>query len=217
MRTNLLRRLFVVAALALATAAVVPIDQAEATTLAPLTVEQVTDASTYIVRGELVRVWTDTDESGLVWTRAELDVKHVFKGPDHPETLIIDTPGGSHAGSRTAVHSAARFSTGEDMVIFLDEISGDRYTPVGMFLGKYTVRRAPQEDRQHVVRFSGKPNAPYDHRFLVHPKAEDRFYLEDLIERVETRLDVGWDGQPIPGISPQRLRTVNTLDVRRRN
>ncbi len=191
-------------------------DQAEATSLAELSIEQITDASTYIVTGTVTEVWTEVDDKDWVWTRARLAVDTVYKGPDAPQELIIDTIGGvTPDGRTTIVHGAARFSEGEELVAFLDTIKhGERLTPVGMFLGKYTVRRAAGEDRQHVMRWHGKALETFDARFLPTPAVESRVYLDDLLSQVESRLVVGWDGQPIAGISATKLETVNAPERR---
>ena len=196
-------------------AAVVVPQVANATTLAELSVEQMTDAATYIVRGTVTTVWTELDANGKVWTRAQLDVARTFKGPDSPTQLVIDAPGGIHEGMATVMHASPRFSVGEDMLVFLDPIrGGERLTPVSMFLGKYTVRRAPGDDREAVTRWHGKTLEHYDARFLPHAPAGQRVYLDDIRSRVESRIERGWDGQPIPGISLEKLATINPADGR---
>ena len=40
--------------------------------------------------------------------------------------------------------------------------------------------------------------------------------LDDLLEQVQARLDAGWDGKAIPGISNDKLHEINTLDRRMR-
>lgn len=189
---------------------------AHATTLAELSVEQLTDASTWIARGTITEVWTEVDDRDRVWTRARLDVSRVLKGPSSPDELILDSLGGVHTDGRvTIVHAAARYSPEEEVIVFLDEIRhGTRLAPVGMFLGKYTIRRAPGDDRQHVQRWHGKTLEHYDGRFLPHPAAERRVYLDDLMSRVESRLDTGWDGQPIPGLSATELEKINAPERR---
>lgn len=205
-----IRRILLGAALLLATASVAPIDSAQATSIAPLTTEQLTDASTYIVEGTVERVWVEEDDNGDVWTRALLKVDTVFKGPDAPETLIIDAIGGHSWERVTRMQSQPRFSAQEKVLVFLDVIKfGTRLTPVGLVHGKYTIRRAPGETRHHVMRTPTLPNAAFDARFLAHPAIEDRVYLDDVQEAVRTRVDTGWDGSKIPGASQTLLERVN--------
>ena len=195
----------------LALAVASPAPTAQATSLAPLTTEQFTNASTYIVQGTVTDVWSEVDDSGHVWSRARVRVSHVFKGPDAPETMVIDVLGGELGQLRSEIPGRARFSSGEEMLVFLADVDfGRRLTPVGAFTGKHTIRRAPGERRQHVMRWHGDPDEAFDARFLPNPPADERVYLDDLVADIEARLDTGWDGQPIPGLAPEKLERLNT-------
>lgn len=189
---------------------------AHAGALAGLTLEQKVDASTYIVRGTVTEVWSVKTDDGQVWTRARLDVSETMKGPDAPSELVVDSIGGWWNGQLFHAQLGARYSQGEELVVFLDKISGERLTPVEMYRGKYTIRRAPGESRKHVVQYHVKPHAAYDHRFLPHPSPSDRLYLDDLVDGIAGRLRTGWDGESIPGISTERLAIVNAPDRRTR-
>jgi hypothetical protein len=187
---------------------------AHATSIAPLTVEQLTDASTYIVRGTVTKVWAEEDDHGMVWTRATVAVDAVYKGPDHPRELVVESMGGMLPDGRiVSMEGTARYSVGEDGVFFLHPADGGRFHPVGWFLGKYTVRRAPGEDRLSVVRYTAQSEMRYDARFLPVPKS-NRVYLDDLLNQVNSRLKTGWDGRPIPGISNDRLKAINAPERR---
>lgn len=189
-------------------------ETASATTFANLSIEQFTDASTWIVEGNVTRVWTEADtERGYIWTRAEVQLSSVHKGPSAPKTIVVDSLGGEHDGIVMTVPGQAVFSTGESVFLFLDEV-GDRKVPVSKFQGKLTVRRAPGERISHAMRWHASDTESYDHRFLPHPPADQRIYLDSLREQVQRRLDVGWDGQPVPGLSRERLQQVNTLERR---
>ena len=197
-------------ALTLAGALFMPITEAGATTLYPHTVEQRTDISDYIIRGEVVEVWTEMDENGTVWTRARVDVSNVLKGPDAPAEMIIDSLGGTYGAHTTSVEARAVFSVHEELVAFLSLQKNGRYVPIGKFMGKYTVRRAPDTDRSHVITWHPSPDVKFDARFLPHPAAEDRTYLDDLLTQVNDHVATGWDGEPIPGVAITKLQKVNT-------
>ena len=210
-----IQRILVAALLGFAAMSPTLSEPAQATTIAPLTTEQMTDASTYIVEGTITRVWVEEDEDGRVWTRAALAVETVFKGPDTPTELIIDSQGGHSWRSVTIVNGQARFSRGERTLVFLDTIRhGTRLTPVGQFYGKFTVRRAAGDTRSHAMRWHGTPNGPFDAQFLPYPAPEDRVYVDDLKDAIVNRLGTGWDGQPIPGIEAERLKTINLPERR---
>ena len=57
---------------------------------------------------------------------------------------------------------------------------------------------------------------PYDARFLPHPPASERVYLDDLRAQVDARLAVGWQGEEIPGADRVKLESVNTFERRHR-
>ncbi|MBX2797209.1 MAG: hypothetical protein KTR31_06075 [Myxococcales bacterium] len=202
------------AAIALLVATSITPSPSQATTFAELTVEQFTDASTWIVEGKVTRVWTELhSERSLVWTRAEVDVSRVLKGPSTPDTIVVDSLGGKFGDLEVGVPGRAVFSEGERVFMFLDDANG-RLVPISKFLGKFTIRRAAGEDRHHVMNWHPRRNETFDHRFLPHPAPEHRVYLDDMIERVSGRLQVGWDGNPIPGITAERLESINRLERR---
>jgi len=190
---------------------------ARATSLAPLTIEQMTDGATWIVEGTVQEVWTEIDaETGRVWTRASLDVTDVLKGPSDPTTLVIDSEGGTSGAVTTTISGRAQFSEGEDVFVFLDVVRGERLVPVAKYMGKYTLRRAPGETRQHAMTWHGDGYTPFDARFLPHPPPEARLYVDDLRAQVVQRLSQPWDGAPIPGIDHARLAEINAPDRRLR-
>lgn len=189
--------------------------EARATTLAPLTVEQLTDGSTYIVEGKVLEVWTELDDtSAMVWTRARVQVTRTLKGPDEPQELVIESPGGKYGAFDVKVPAHAVFSVDEDVFLFLDESRDGHLRPAGMFLGKYTIRRAPGDTESYARTWNSTANEPFDARFLPHPEKGDRVYLADLEDRVVAELRVGWDGKAIPGASPEHLQTINLPERR---
>jgi hypothetical protein len=200
--------------LAVAAPAILPMPVAHATQFADLSVEQFTDASSWIVQGEVTEVWTELDDRGRVWTRARLNVADCLKGTSVPDELIIDSMGGTHGAIAFHIPAAAAFSVGEELLAFLYETPDGRNVPVSKFLGKYSIRRAPGETRRHAMTWHPKNGRVFDARFLPHPAPERRVYLDDLVDRVQQRLDKGWDGKPITGISAVELKKINTLDRR---
>lgn len=192
--------------------------QAQATVFAQMSLEQFVDASTYIVEGEVLRVWTEVDEGGYIWTRAQVAVSATHKGPNTPDVLIIDSLGGEHEGQKMVVHGAATYSVGQNAMFFLTTagIGESRLVPVAKYLGVRNIRRAPGESTKYTQVWSHDlANAgSFDHRFVPHAAAAQRVYLDDLRTNVKARLQVGWDGTPIPGLSADDLREINTLERR---
>ena len=216
MTAKLLRNLLLAVAIAVPAAIVVPAGTASATTLAPLSLEQLTDASEYVIHGMVTEVWTEIDDAGLVWTRARVDVAETLKGPDSPNELIIDSLGGDYEGYVLKVPSRARYSVHEELYTFLTRTDDGRLIPVAKFLGKFIVRRAPGDTESYLRTWHGSDKGiAYDGRFLPHPKSDDRLYMNDFLERVQARLDTGWDGKAIPGMATDRLPALNTPDRRK--
>ena len=179
-----------------------------ASDFAPITMEQMVDASTYVIRGTVKQVWTEQDQNGRIWTRARVQVTQSVKGKA-PAELVIDVMGGTVGDTRASVWGMSRFSVNEDVLVFVEQLDNGRWTSFGMFQGKYTIRRAARDTRLHAMRWHGHPDVPFDHRFLPYPAPEKRQYLEDMVDRIEARVDAGWDGKPVPGVSMEKLRQIN--------
>lgn len=209
----LLTRLALVAALAVATLSAVRVAPASATTVAPLTLDQMTDAADLVVRGTVESVWVDEDEKGFAWTRALVHVEQGLKGNADPgDYVTVETAGGTVGNKVTLVSGAARYSVGEETVLFLsDKPSKGVYGTVGMGVGKFTVRPSPVDGTPLVVRFMLSQDRAYDARFIPMPPADQQVTLASVESSVRARATLGWDGKSIPGISDAQLRTINRL------
>jgi len=185
--------------------------QARATTLSELSVEQMTDASDLVVRGTVTQVFTELDDRGNVWTRAQVEVSEVLKGDHTTRAVLVDQMGGVHGNSYSVIRWAPRFSQGEEALFFLEELRSGRTSIVGWYQGKFTLRMDPDAAEPMLVRFTTNQDRPYDHRFIPHPPVQNRVYLSDFTTRVLDRVAEGWDGQAIPGVDPAKLRRINHL------
>lgn len=204
----MLRKLLSTAALCLALAASVQ-QNAHATSLVPLTIEQMTDASDLVVRGVVTEVWAFEDDKGRIWTRAQIEVTRVLKGDPTTQTAIVDQLGGVWNESVMLVSDATRFSVGEEAYFFLENLKSGHTVTVGMYQGKFTIQQAPHTGDERVLRYTIPQDRPYDHRFLPNNQpGEPAATLED---RVSDRVALGWDGQPIPGADSAKLHRINKL------
>ena len=185
----------------------------QATTMVKLHTNQMVDASDTIVRGTITEVWTEEDAKGIVWTRAQLEVSEVYKGDKTQNAYVIDQMGGQFGGNTTTVAGRAQFSPGEEGVFFLEQFRSGRITTVGLSQGKFTLRLDPYSRELIVQRYASGTATGYDHRFIPLPAEKDRVFLVDLVDSIEKRVSAGWDGQPIPGASQERLERINRKEV----
>jgi hypothetical protein len=183
---------------------------AEATTMVPLSIEQIVDISTTIVRGTVTEVWTEPDEkTGTIWTHAQVEVEQVFKGTTSTSVIIIEQPGGVWGEVQTSVESVARFSVGEDGYFFVEELSNGRMVSSGMFQGKFNIIMDPYSRTELALRFPVHGNRTFDHRFIPLPPEHARISIDQFEDRIEERIENGWDGKSIPGISNEKLQRIN--------
>lgn len=196
----------------LATLALAP-PEARATSMVRLTATQLTDASDYIVHGVVSSVWVAQEADGLVWTHVDVEISETLKGPAGLDTLRVDVPGGILTDRSWIVDGVPRFAEAEEVLIFAEVMESGRIEPVGLVQGKYTVRVDPHDGRKMLVSFNPPMERAYDPRFLPDPPHGQRLYLDDLQRVVTDRVRAGWDGQPIPGKSTERLRVMHGRPV----
>ena len=183
--------------------------EAQATTMVPLTVEQMVDLSSTVVRGTVTQVWTETDsDTKSVWTYAQIRVEKTFKGQADP-VLVLEQPGGVWGTSETIVEGVARFSEGEEGYFFVEKLDSGKSVTAGMFQGKYNVLFDPYAREEIAVRFPVHPKRNFDHRFIPLPPEKQRMPISVFEEQIETFVQDGWDGQAIPGVSLEKLKEIN--------
>ena len=173
---------------------------------------QLIDASDTIVRGTVTEIWTERDpDSGYVWTHAQVEVSTVLKGED-TELLIVQQPGGEWGGMLTTVSfPTAQFSVGEDAYFFVEHLASGRSVPTGAHQGKFNTQMDPYSQQLIVYRYQVPETTVFDHRFIPLPPADQRVSTVDFEEGILNRVESGWDGQPIPGISTEKLLRINNL------
>ncbi len=196
---------------ALATATWLLPGTAGATTITPLTVEQMTDASDLVVRGIVTEVWVERDARGNLWTKAQVEVTRTLKGDPDVVAIDVDQQGGILQDELQLISGAPRFSVGEEGLFFLEHLGSGRTSVVGWQQGKYTRRIDPDSGDAMAVRFNPPYARPYDHRFIPHPAPEHRIYMADLEAQVLDRVEEGWDGVPIPGADSAKLTRINRV------
>ena len=188
--------------------------EAHATTMVPLSVDQLVDASDAVVRGQVISIWTEVDpKTDMIWTHAQLEVSEVFKGQISSDYIVIEQPGGSWGTKEAIVEGIARFSVEEEGYFFIEHLASDRSVPVGMFQGKYNVLMDPYSQKEIVHRFPLHPSRAFDHRFIPLPPENSRTTAQNFETKIIDRVETGWDGRPIPGTSTERLERINLKQI----
>lgn len=112
------------------------------TTLIAMDVPALTRASDLVVRGTVVRVeprWTE-DKRRII-TDSEILVSEVLKGNLTGKTVVVMQPGGVIGDVGQMVHGTAKFSLGDEVVVFLEK-RGERAFVVGLAQGRFLVDRS---------------------------------------------------------------------------
>ncbi len=124
-----------------AAAAVLLSTAAFATTLVALDVAGLTRLSDAVVRGKVTAVEARLTRDGArIVTDATIEVAEVWKGAPG-KTVVAMQPGGEVGEVGQRVEGTARFTPGEEVVVFL-EARGTRWIVAGMVQGKFRVERS---------------------------------------------------------------------------
>ena len=183
--------------------------QANATTMIPLSIQQLVDASDEVVKGTVTEVWTEPDsKTGLVWTYAQIEVSKSLKG-NPGSIVIIEQPGGTWGPKSASVEGVARFSVGEEGYFFVEHLASGHNVSVGMSQGKFNIIMDPYQKKEIAIRFPVHINRSFDHRFIPLPEKSRRTPIEQFELSISNRVQNGWDGTPIPGTSIERLQRIS--------
>ena len=187
------------------------IQQANATSMVELSVDQLIDASEEIIKGTVVATWTERDsKTQMLWIHAQIEIEESFRGTAK-EILIIEQPGGTWGSTDLIVEGTARFSEGETGYFFVEHLASDRYVPVGMFQGKFNILMDPYSQNEIVHRYALHPSQKFDHRFIPLPTKENRVSTQSFEEQIWSGIENGWDGNPISGVSSEKLQRINSI------
>jgi len=132
-------------------AAVLTAASASATTLVRMSLDQLAEASTEIIRGHVVgqeTLWNPGHTR--IYTFTTIAVEQAYKG-NPPSTLIVQQPGGTIGKVRVFVAGTIQFHSQVDYLLFLERSAADstKFLPVGMMQGAYRIYRdaTTQEER----------------------------------------------------------------------
>ncbi len=130
---------------------------ARGTTLVRLSLEQLSQASTDIVRGHVVSQESRWNaEHTQIVTLTTIAVDQAMKGHP-PTTLVIEQLGGTVGNIRARVAGTVHFLSQADYLLFLEPVTENpsRYLPVGMMQGAYRVYRDAMTHEERVIQPQG--------------------------------------------------------------
>lgn len=131
---------------------------APATTLVHLSLEQLSQASSEVVRARVVGQESGWNSSRTqILTVTTVEIERTFKGMPR-RTLVIEQPGGSAGNVRVRVPGTVIFKPGGSYYLFL-EPAGEIpsvHRLVGMAQGAYRIYRHPQTGEERLVRPFGR-------------------------------------------------------------
>ncbi len=126
---------------------------AAATTLVHLSLEQLSQASSDVVRGRAVSQesrWNDAHTQIVTLTTVE--VEQTLKG-SAGQTMVIEQPGGAVGNLRVRVAGTVNFRRGASYFLFVEPAGGAGVHRVtGMAQGAYRIYRHPQTGEERVIR-----------------------------------------------------------------
>ncbi len=138
-------------------AGTLPLSVARASTLVSMSLDQLTEASSDIVQGQVTRQICRWNESHTqILTLTSITVEQVYKG-NSPPTVVIEQMGGTVGNMTVFVPGEMTFQPQGEYVLFLEPASaGSRYRLVGMTQGAYRIYldAATHQDRVILPSFS---------------------------------------------------------------
>lgn len=144
---------------------------ASATTIVPMSLEELTRAASSVVEAHALRSWTSWNaQHTLIYTYTTFQVSRTLKGATANE-VTVKQPGGSADGYTQKVSGVRHFQEGEDALLFLRaSVAADgTQVVVGLMQGNFRVARttagetlvsngvveAQQYDRGRIQTFTG--------------------------------------------------------------
>jgi hypothetical protein len=124
---------------------------ASATTLVRMSLDQLAEASTEIVRGHVVSQETLWNPGRTrIYTYTTVAVDRTYKG-NPPSALVVQQPGGTIGKVHVFVAGTIQFHSQVEYVLFLERSAADpsKFLPVGMMQAAYRIYRdaTTQEER----------------------------------------------------------------------
>jgi hypothetical protein len=128
----------------------------DATTVQKLSFDRLTREADVVVRGRVENMKNrQAAGGGWITTVVTVSVEKQFKG-SQLSSINIEQPGGSMGDIVQSVPGLPKFSSGEDVVLFLKRQRGGAFKLVGGKQGKFTVKTQPESNNWVVEDFAGR-------------------------------------------------------------
>jgi len=157
---------------------------ATATTIKPLSVEDMAQRASNVVEARATEQWSAWDENEhLIYTYTRFAVAQSLKGAAQND-IVVRQMGGSAGGYRQHVSGVESFALGEEAVLFLRPSTRQgSYAVVGLMQGNFRIRR----DASGAATVSnGVPDVSTLDRGQTHAFTGARMSLGDLERRVHS-------------------------------
>lgn len=108
------------------------------TTLARMDLRELTASAELVVRGKCIGAEVRA-ERGAIWTFAEFSIIETLKGGLQEKRVEVRLPGGQLGHVRESVEGVPKFTSGEEIVLFLERTSAGDYGISGWVQGTFRV------------------------------------------------------------------------------
>jgi len=131
------------------------------TTVLPPTFEEMTDRAEMIFVGTVVSSraewrFVGSSTNRVIFTLVEFDTQEVLKGSTN-KTVTLQFLGGTVGDATMEVAGVPQFKPGDRVILFVER-NGVQFCPlVGVFHGKFGIRKSDRHGRDIVVMHDGKP------------------------------------------------------------
>jgi hypothetical protein len=162
-------------------------DCAAATTLAQLSVEQMTAAAATIARGRCIANESRW-EKGEIWTISTIEIEEVWKGAA-PERISVRLIGGHSGHFISTVAGVPRFHPGEEVILFLEPGREGEFTVTGWVQGTFRIGRDPASGAERVTQDSAGLGGFDPAAHEIQDGGIHGLLIEQLRSRVRAALD----------------------------
>jgi hypothetical protein len=126
---------------------------ASATTLVRMSLDQLAEASTEIIRGHVVSQTTLWNPARTrIYTYTTFALEQTYKG-NPPSLVVVQQPGGTIGKVHVFVAGTIQFPPQAGYVLFLERSPADpsKFLPVGMMQGAYRIYRDAKTDEERLI------------------------------------------------------------------